>query len=93
MGLMVWIGSIVGAFKILFTGLLFFVLTLLVVFAYVEQKLIRERHKVEELRATKRKMIADLEQKLTALQTAKDQDHQHLVARIEQLEAKLSRGQ
>ena len=89
---MLWLGSFFEAFKVLFLGLVFFGLTLLAVFAYVEKKLIQERHKVEELRETKRKMIAELERKLEDLRAAKDRDHNELVARVEQLEAKLLKG-
>ena len=89
---MIWLGSFFEAFQMLFYGLIFFGLTLLVVFAYVERKLIRERHKVEELRQSKRKMIAELELKLDALRAEKERDHSHLVGRIEQLEAKLQKG-
>jgi hypothetical protein len=86
-----WLGALFEAYKILFLGLIFFGLTLLVVFAYVEFKLIRERHKVEELRITKRRMIQELERKLEELRAAKDRDHQELVTRIEELEAKLAK--
>ena len=88
---LLWLGSFFEAFKVLFMGLVFFGLTLLAVFAYVEKKLIQERRKVEELRQTKRKMIAELERRLEELRAAKDRDHQELVARIEQLEAKLQK--
>ncbi|OGP57646.1 MAG: hypothetical protein A2V67_18200 [Deltaproteobacteria bacterium RBG_13_61_14] len=89
---MLWLGSFFEAFKVLFMGLVFFGLTLVVVFAYVEKKLIQERHKVEELRQTKRKMIAELERRLEELKTEKDRDHNSLVARITELEAKLLKG-
>ena len=89
---MLWLGALFEAYKMMFLGLVFFGLTLLVVFAYVESKLIRERHKVEELRITKRKMIQDLERKLEELRAEKDRDHQELAARISELEAKLQRG-
>lgn len=87
-----WLGELFEAYKMLFQGLIFFGLTLLAVFAYVEFKLIRERHKVEELRITKRKMIQELERKLEELKAAKERDHRELVARISELEAKLSKG-
>jgi len=89
---MLWLGSFFEAFKVLFMGLVFFGLTLVVVFAYVEKKLIQERHKVEELRQTKRKMIAELERRLEELRAEKDRDHNSLVARITELEAKLLKG-
>jgi hypothetical protein len=89
---MLWLGALFEAYKMMFLGLVFFGLTLLVVFAYVEFKLIRERHKVEELRITKRKMIQDLERKLEELRAEKDRDHNSLATRITELEAKLSKG-
>jgi len=89
---MLWLGALFEAYKLIFLGLLFFGLTLLVVFAYVEFKLIRERHKVEELRITKRKMIQELERKLEELRAEKDKDHRELVTRITELETKLPKG-
>ena len=89
---LLWLGSFFEAFKVLFLGLVFFGLTLLAVFAYVEKKLIQERRKVEELRQTRREMIAELERKLEELKAAEEKDHHELAARIEQLEAKLKKG-
>jgi Na+-transporting methylmalonyl-CoA/oxaloacetate decarboxylase gamma subunit len=89
---MLWLGELLEAYKLLFLGLVFFGLTLLVMFVYVEHKLIQERHQVEELRITKRKMIQELERRLEELAAAKDKDHQELLARITELEAKLPKG-
>lgn len=89
---LLWLGAFLESFKILFLGLVFFGLTLLVMFAYVEKKLLQERRKVEELRQTKRMKIMELERKLEELKAEKDRDHNALAARIAELEAKLSSG-